>query len=131
MTVSFCPFCEPASERVFHQGDLILGLWDGFPVNPGHALLVPRRHVATWEEASTDERRALSDAIVVAQEEIRKHHRPDAFNVGMNLGLAAGQTVPHLHLHVIPRYQGGVADPRGGVRWVIPERADHWSGSKP
>ena len=59
-------------------------------MNPGHALLVPRRHVATWEEASTDERRALSDAIVVAQEEIRKHHRPNAFNVGMNLGLAAG-----------------------------------------
>ena len=127
MSVRECPFCQPAADRVFHKGEFILGLWDGFPVSPGHALLVPRRHVATWEDASPEERNALSESIVHAQAEIRKSHQPDGFNIGLNQGLAGGQTVPHLHLHVIPRYAGDVADPRGGVRWVVPERADYWS----
>lgn len=121
-----CPFCPPPKERVFHEAPLVLGVWDGFPVSPGHALLVPRRHVATWFEASTDERAALTEAIEVAREVILARHRPDGFNVGMNLGAAAGQTVPHLHLHVIPRYAGDVEDPRGGVRWVVPARAAYW-----
>jgi len=127
VTVRECPFCRPDADRVFHEEDLILGLWDGFPVNPGHALLVPRRHVGSWEEASREERSALFDSIVRAQAEIRKRHQPDGFNIGMNQGVAGGQTVAHLHLHVIPRYTGDVEDPRGGVRWVVPERADYWS----
>jgi diadenosine tetraphosphate (Ap4A) HIT family hydrolase len=130
MAESPCPFCPPPEERVFYEDDLILGLWDGFPINPGHALLVPRRHVATWEEATSEEQRSLTTAVVIAQQEIRKNHRPDGFNVGMNLGPAAGQTVPHLHLHVIPRYLGDVPDPRGGVRWVVPDRADYWSARR-
>lgn len=121
-----CPFCEVAPERVFHEGRLVRGLWDGFPVSPGHALLVPRRHVATWFDASDDERRELAEAIEPAREAILLRHRPDGFNVGMNLGAAAGQTVPHLHLHVIPRYTGDAADPRGGVRWVVPDKAAYW-----
>lgn len=121
-----CPFCAPDASRVFHAGANVLGLWDGFPVSPGHALLVPRRHVATWFEASSGERRELMDAIEVARAAIRARYQPDGFNVGMNLGAAAGQTVPHLHLHVIPRYAGDVADPRGGVRWVVPDRAAYW-----
>jgi diadenosine tetraphosphate (Ap4A) HIT family hydrolase len=86
--------------------------------------------VATWEEATSEEQRSLTTAVVIAQQEIRKNHRPDGFNVGMNLGPAAGQTVPHLHLHVIPRYLGDVPDPRGGVRWVVPDRADYWSARR-
>lgn len=121
-----CPFCTPAPERIFHEGPLVLGVWDGYPVSPGHALIVPRRHVATWFDASEDERRALANGIEIARDAILGRHRPDGFNVGMNLGEAAGQTVPHLHLHVIPRYRGDVADPRGGVRWVLPERAAYW-----
>ena len=121
-----CPFCEAQPERVFHEGRLVRGLWDNFPVSPGHALLVPRRHVATWFDASAEERRELTDAIELAREAILLRHRPDGFNVGMNLGAAAGQTVPHLHLHVIPRYTGDVEDPRGGVRWVVPDKAAYW-----
>jgi diadenosine tetraphosphate (Ap4A) HIT family hydrolase len=121
-----CPFCAPQRERVFHEHALFLGLWDGYPVSPGHALLVPRRHVATWFDASEDERRALADGIETARAAILERHRPDGFNVGMNLGAAAGQTVAHLHLHVIPRYAGDVEDPRGGIRWVVPDRAVYW-----
>ena len=129
MPASGCPFCPPPKERIFHEGELVLGLWDGFPVSPGHALLVPRRHVAGWFEASEAERRELTDAIAFARAAIAERHRPDGFNVGMNLGAAAGQTVPHLHLHVIPRYEGDVDDPRGGVRWVVPGTAAYWSAN--
>jgi diadenosine tetraphosphate (Ap4A) HIT family hydrolase len=111
---------------MFHEGVHILGLWDGFPVSPGHALLVPRRHVATWFDATLEERIELAEAVEVARTAILQRHRPDGFNVGMNLGSAAGQTVPHLHLHVIPRYAGDVEDPRGGVRWVVPSKAAYW-----
>ena len=105
---------------------MILGLWDGFPVSPGHALLVPRRHVATWFDATDDERAELLAGIEHAREAIERRHGPAGFNVGMNLGEAAGQTVPHLHVHVIPRYTGDVEDPRGGVRWVVPSKAAYW-----
>lgn len=121
------PFCAPDPARMFHDGERVLGLWDGFPVSPGHSLLVPRRHVTAWEDTSVAERSELVEAIGVAQAEIRAHHAPDGFNVGINLGAAAGQTVSHLHLHVIPRYVGDVPEPRGGVRRVIPARADWWS----
>lgn len=122
-----CPFCDITADRIFHESRLLLAIWDNFPVSPGHALLVPRRHVPTWFEATPEERQELSAAIETARAAILTQHSPDGFNVGMNLGAAAGQTVGHLHLHVIPRYAGDVPDPRGGVRWVVPERADYWS----
>jgi diadenosine tetraphosphate (Ap4A) HIT family hydrolase len=103
-----------------------MGVWDGFPLSPGHALLVPRRHVGTWFDASPEEQRELLEAIATARGAILERHQPDGFNIGMNLGEAAGQTVPHLHLHVIPRYRGDVEDPRGGVRWVLPQKAAYW-----
>ena len=102
-------------------------LWDGFPVSPGHALLIPVRHVVTWFDATPEERFALTDAISGARETILERHTPDGFNIGVNIGEAGGQTVPHLHVHVIPRYSGDVTDPRGGVRWVVPNEADYWS----
>jgi diadenosine tetraphosphate (Ap4A) HIT family hydrolase len=111
---------------VFFESPLVLGIWDGFPVSPGHALLIPRRHFATWFEATELERQELTSAIDAAREAILRCDRPDGFNVGMNLGEAAGQTVPHLHLHVIPRYSGDVDDPRGGIRRVLPLQAAYW-----
>ena len=127
MSDTTCPFCNPDARRIFYTTPFVIGLWDGFPVSPGHALLVPRRHVPGWFEASDDERAELVSGIDAARSAILEHNRPDGFNVGMNLGEAAGQTVLHLHLHVIPRYQGDMADPRGGVRWVLAEKADYWS----
>jgi ATP adenylyltransferase len=118
-----CPFCFPDATRIFHAGPLVLGLWDGFPVAPGHALLIPRRHVTGWFEATPEERAELTAALDLARAAILKVHRPDGFNIGVNVGAAAGQTVAHLHVHVIPRYAGDVPDPRGGVRHVIPANA--------
>lgn len=91
----------------------------------GHLLLIPHRHVASWFEASPEEQLELFQSIEQAKEIITARYQPDGFNVGINIGTAAGQTVPHLHIHVIPRYQGDVADPRGGVRYVIPEKANY------
>ena len=123
-----CPFCPPPSDRIFHEGGCVVALWDGFPVSPGHALVVPRRHVPGWFEASAEERLELLEALDAARDVVLARHRPDGFNVGMNLGEAAGQTVPHLHVHLIPRYRGDTPDPRGGVRWVLPAKAAYWKG---
>ena len=84
-------------------------------VSPGHALLIPKRHVENWFDATDEERAALMRAVDVARLEIERREQPDGFNIGINVGPAAGQTVFHLHVHLIPRYLGDMADPRGGV----------------
>lgn len=129
MTEGACPFCAPAADRVFYRDALVVGLWDGFPVTPGHALLIPIRHVATWFDASLDERMALMRAIDVARLAIESKFGADGYNIGINSGEAAGQTIFHLHVHVIPRRRRDVADPRGGIRYVIPEKANYVSDS--
>jgi diadenosine tetraphosphate (Ap4A) HIT family hydrolase len=122
-----CLFCQPDPTRIAFETDRFIGLWDGFPVSPGHLLVIPRRHIPTWFDATAEEQVALLQGIEMARQEILRRHQPDGFNIGINDGPAAGQTVPHLHIHLIPRYQGDLADPRGGVRWIIPEKADYWS----
>jgi diadenosine tetraphosphate (Ap4A) HIT family hydrolase len=107
------------------ENPLVVALWDAFPVNRGHALIVPRRHVPTWFDASAEERVALMAAFDEARDLIVARFAPDGFNIGINVGGAAGQTVFHLHVHLIPRYDGDVPDPRGGVRWVIPARGNY------
>ena len=124
-TPDLCPFCAPPAARTFYADPLVIGLWDGYPVSPGHALVVPRRHVASWFEASPSERTALVAAIDRAKAEIERIHAPTGFNIGINIGTSAGQTIFHLHVHLIPRYGGDVADPRGGVRYVIPSKANY------
>src|SRR5882672_1134028 len=120
-----CPFCDIDATRVFYESQLVVGLWDAHPVGPGHALLVTRRHVASWFDASPGERADLLEGIAAARMAIEKHHTPDGYNIGVNVGEAAGQTIFHLHVHVIPRRRGDVSDPRGGVRYVIPAKANY------
>lgn len=119
-----CPFCDVAeSDRVI-ETELLVGFFDRFPVSPGHLLLVTRRHVETWFDATRDEQAALIASIDDAVAVIESHlgRAPDGYNVGFNCGQAAGQTVMHLHLHVIPRFEGDVEDPRGGIRGAIPHK---------
>ena len=120
-----CPFCCPDPSRVFVESAQYIGLWDAFPVTPGHALVIPRRHVADWFHAERDEQIALLAGIEQAKAAILKNFAPAGFNVGINVGAAAGQTVPHLHVHVIPRYEGDVPDATGGIRNVIPNKGNY------
>ncbi len=126
-----CPFCEPDGERLAFGEPLVLGLWDAIPANPGHLLLVTRGHVPTWFEATQEEQAALVNAIDTARAVIQERHRPDGLNIGVNVGKAAGQTVFHLHVHVIPRYRDDVPDPRGGVRHVIPGQGNYLDAGLP
>jgi diadenosine tetraphosphate (Ap4A) HIT family hydrolase len=125
-----CLFCKPPRDRIFFRAELVIGLWDAYPVSPGHALLITQRHIPTWFEANAEELDALFRAIDAAKTIIEQNHRPDGYNIGVNCGAAAGQTIFHLHIHLIPRFAGDVADPRGGVRYVIPQNANYLSSTR-
>lgn len=128
MTIKPCPFCTLPPERIAGNNDHAVWIRDGFPVSPGHSLVIPKRHVASFFEVTAEERTAMLALLDEAKVAAEAESRPDGFNIGINDGPAAGQTVPHLHIHLIPRFKGDQVDPRGGVRWVIPEKADYWSG---
>ena len=101
---------------------------DGFPISPGHTLIVPKRHVASFIDLTPEERADLLALLDAAKADLDRELSPQGYNIGINDGAAAGQTVPHLHIHLIPRFAGDRVDPRGGIRWIIPEKADYWSG---
>jgi len=122
-----CPFCTLPPERILLTSAHGVIIRDGFPISPGHTLVIPHRHVDTFFNLTADERVDLLELLDQAKAGIEKEFKPDTYNVGINDGPAAGQTVPHLHIHLIPRYTGDVPDPRGGVRWIIPGKADYWS----
>jgi diadenosine tetraphosphate (Ap4A) HIT family hydrolase len=122
-----CPFCARIAAAPSLQADgTALALPDAFPLNPGHTLVIPRRHVADLFTLTTAEQADIWGLVAKVRERILQEHHPDAFNIGVNVGAAAGQTVDHAHVHVIPRHRGDVPDPRGGVRWVVPSRAPYW-----
>lgn len=124
-----CNFCRRISVGHFIiESNLIVVFRDAFPVTPGHLHIAPRRHVESFFELHREEREAMFEMIDRARAWLEREHSPDGFNVGMNIGEAAGQTVPHCNIHVIPRYAGDNPDPRGGVRWVQPERAPYLDG---
>ncbi len=114
----------PATAHVASNA-LAFAIRDGFPVSPGHTLVVPRRLMVTWFEATREEQLAILELVDVVKRALDEERRPDGYNVGFNAGAAAGQTVMHLHVHVIPRYAGDMDDPRGGVRHVIPGRGNY------
>ena len=118
-----CPFCKTGS--VVLQNRLAFALYDRSPVTPGHLLLIPWRHVSDWFETTDEERRDLFALADEARALLLRDRKPDGFNLGVNVGQAAGQTVFHVHLHLIPRYEGDVAKPRGGVRGVIPAKQNY------
>jgi diadenosine tetraphosphate (Ap4A) HIT family hydrolase len=121
-----CPFCTLEDERIVASNELAVVIRDGFPVSPGHTLVVPRRHVASWFDATPDEQRAVLELLAQAKQQLDAERSPAGYNIGINDGPAAGQTIRHLHMHLIPRYDGDNEDPRGGVRWVFPHRAAYW-----
>lgn len=115
-----CPFCQDMP-RVL-RNELAFAVYDRTPVNPGHLLLIPFRHVADWFDCTAQEQSALLELAAEGRALLLRERSPDGFNLGVNCGRAAGQSIFHVHLHLIPRYAGDMAEPLGGVRGVIPAR---------
>ena len=116
-----CPFCKVESEREIIASSLLsVAFYDGFPVSPGHALIIPKRHVSSFFDLSKEERQDLLNLADSVKRILEERYHPDGYNIGINVGEAAGQSIFHVHMHLIPRYQGDVPSPRGGVRGVIP-----------
>jgi diadenosine tetraphosphate (Ap4A) HIT family hydrolase len=126
-----CPFCHLENSRITLENDCAVAIPDAFPVAEGHMLVVPKRHVASLFDLPDEEQAALWRLVAQVRGKLATELRPDGFNVGVNDGPAAGQTVPHAHVHIIPRWAGDVPDPRGGVRWVVPAKAQYWVEEQP
>jgi diadenosine tetraphosphate (Ap4A) HIT family hydrolase len=126
MDQSRCPFCHLKKSRIQLDNDSAAAIPDAFPVAEGHTLVVPKRHVVSLFDLSEVEQAALWRLVALVRGSLMAELTPDGFNIGVNDGSAAGQTVMHAHVHVIPRRKGDVADPRGGVRWTIPSKAQYW-----
>lgn len=122
-----CPFCALPRNRVLARNDSAVAVRDAYPVSPGHTLVIPVRHVSSFFDATRTEREAMLALLDQAQQQLQVEFNPAGYNIGINDGVAAGQTIAHLHVHLIPRYAGDRPDPRGGVRWVMPEKADYWN----
>jgi len=121
-----CAFCTLPPKRVIDESTTVIAIRDGYPVSLGHTLLIPKRHTGSFFDLPEQERRDLLALLDRAKLALDKEFQPQGYNIGINDGAAAGQTVPHLHVHLIPRYDGDLPDPRGGVRWVIPDKAKYW-----
>lgn len=121
-----CFFCKSISKKDFEiENELAIVRFDDFPVNNGHLEVIPKRHVKDWWNTTQEERIAIFNLLDEAKKIIDDKYKPNGYNIGMNLGEAAGQSVMHLHVHLIPRYKGDVENPRGGVRGVIPEKQNY------
>ncbi len=125
-TSTACPFCALSASRIVDSNGVGVVIRDAYPVAPGHTLIIPVRHVGTFFESTAEERSALLSLLDAAKLQLDGEYSPAGYNIGINDGAAAGQTVAHLHIHLIPRYLLASEDPRGGVRWVIPEKAKYW-----
>ena len=125
LTVNECIFCQVPKDEIVAESDLCLAFYDRYPVSPGHMLIIPKRHVASYFELTDDEVNAMQTMLFEMKDVVQELYKPDGFNIGVNVGEAAGQSIFHVHMHLIPRYTGDVEYPRGGVRGVIPEKQNY------
>lgn len=125
-----CPFCEIAAtashERVVLESTHAFVIKDGFPISEGHTLVIPKRHVGSFFDLNEVEQSELLMLLAQARDSLKAELGAIDFNIGINDGPLAGQTVAHCHVHLIPRFKGDTTDPRGGVRWIIPAKAAYW-----
>lgn len=124
-----CPFCAFDELQLVASNLAAIALPDAFPVANGHVLVVPRQHVTSIFDLPEADQAQLWTLVAHVRQDLAERLAPAGFNIGVNDGTAAGQTVPHAHVHIIPRFQGDVPDPRGGIRWVIAEKAKYWNES--
>jgi diadenosine tetraphosphate (Ap4A) HIT family hydrolase len=122
---SDCPFCRLPPERVLDGNAYALAVADAFPVSRGHTLIILRRHTASFFELTAEEVTAVYELLRRMKERLGSALGPSGYNIGVNVGAVAGQTIDHVHVHLIPRFPADVADPRGGVRHVIPGKGKY------
>ena len=126
-----CPFCNIEEtyymnkDKIIYEDATWIAILDNYPVSKGHTLLIPKRHCTTYFDLNDVESSTLGATINVVKGILETRYKPDAFNLGMNCGEAAGQTVFHCHIHIIPRYNGDCDNPRGGIRGCIPSRMNY------
>lgn len=113
------------NNRIIFRDEHFFIIKDSFPVSPGHLLIISNNVKSNFFELSEDEQKALVKAIEKAKEIIEQEHKPDGYNIGMNCGEAAGQTVFHFHCHLIPRYKGDMQNPRGGIRHCVEGKGNY------
>jgi len=124
--LNICPFCNFPASKTILTNSFALAIYDGYPISPGHTLIIPKRHIASFFELTAEEQTAMLALLAEMRQILQKERNPDGFNIGINDGVAAGQTVMHLHIHLVPRYADDMPDPRGGVRWIFPDKAAYW-----
>jgi len=119
-----CIFCQ--KDELVLENELAKAFWDLHPVREGHLLIVPKQHYATYFDVPVETRQAMDALTFVAKDFLDDKFHPAGYNIGINVNAAAGQTVQHAHIHLIPRYEGDVKDPRGGIRKMIPRAVRKW-----
>lgn len=120
-----CLFCESAQFEKIAEDELCFAIFDGFPVSPGHVLIIPHRHVESYFDLTFEEIEAMHRMQKAIKPMLDERFKPDGYNIGINVGEAGGQSVFHVHMHIIPRYFGDVPNPKGGVRGVIPAKQSY------
>ena len=122
-----CLFCHLPFERIVAANEFGVVIRDAYPISPGHTLVIPRRHLGSFFDLEITEKNGLLNLLDQAKNTLDFEMKPKGYNVGINDGAVAGQTILHLHIHLIPRFEGDQKDARGGVRWIFPDKADYWS----
>lgn len=119
-----CLFCDKENQKfkLIKENDFCVARWDEFPASLGHALIIPKTHVVSFFDLKNEELIKMFSLMCEVKDLIQTEYHPDGFNIGVNDGEVAGRTVHHLHIHLIPRYQGDIAKPRGGIRNILPKR---------
>ena len=120
-----CIFCEYNKSDYIVENELAFAIYDNFPVNKGHILVIPKRHFSSYFEAETAEIEAIFELTKKCKSILDENHSPDGYNIGVNINYAGGQTIMHLHQHIIPRYKGDVENPRGGIRKLMPNLVEY------
>lgn len=121
-----CPFCRLSQKvEIICETATCVAFYDGYPVSPGHALIIPKKHVASYFDLTNHEREAMNIMLQYVKQKIDERYHPDGYNIGINVNEAGGQSIFHVHMHLIPRYKGDVKNPKGGVRGVIPHKQQY------
>lgn len=121
-----CPFCSFNTKQYLIEGEHSYAKFDGYPVSDGHALIISKKHVSNYFDLSEVVQNDMMKLVSKVKKLLDFKYGTSDYNVGINCGNHAGQTIDHVHIHLIPRRKGDIEDPRGGVRWVLPKKAKYW-----